>query len=128
LSVSAGARMVGGNNVLRLYARIDVLTNGDNLERTRRSAVYVDERIHVTCSASHTSTGPLGSTYLVSHCNMLRRQLEQQWGKVDFQQVLELLFRVGESNAHLDLADESKLFGVGRLRCSHDALCVLCRW
>jgi hypothetical protein len=48
--------MVGGNNVLRLYACIDVLTNGDDLERTRQSAVYIDERIHVTCSASHTWT------------------------------------------------------------------------
>jgi hypothetical protein len=48
LSVSAGARMVGIYNVLRLYARIDVLTNGDNLERTRQSAVYIDEGMHVT--------------------------------------------------------------------------------
>lgn len=46
--------MVGVYNVLRLYARIDVLTNGDDLERTRQSAVCIDGGMHVTCIARQT--------------------------------------------------------------------------
>ena len=41
MSVSAGARLIGGDNVLRLDARINVLTNRDHLKRTRQSAVYM---------------------------------------------------------------------------------------
>lgn len=62
--------MVGGNNVLRLYTRIDVLTNGDDLERARQSAVYIDEGcISRVLQVTREPLEPAPTLFLTATCS-----------------------------------------------------------